>query len=136
MRSRPLLRRWTVNWGLKLSALALAVLLWLMVTTAQVTTRWRTVPVEVVARDPRLGDAPGARPPTVRVRFSGAGRDLWRLGASHPAVVLSISELNVTGLYELEPRMVRLPAGLPIGVLEIRPSMVRVLPGRAVSAPR
>ena len=121
-----LVRRVTANWGLKVAALALALLLWVVVSAEQVTTQWVPVRVQVVLHDPRLQLTGGAAPAVVDVRFSGSGRDLWELAFRHPVLTLAVREPSETGIYALEPAMVSVPGRIAVAATDIRPEFVRL----------
>ncbi|HYJ80622.1 MAG TPA: hypothetical protein VEW03_13500 [Longimicrobiaceae bacterium] len=120
------LRGVTQNWRLKLAALALAVLLWAVVTAEQPTTRWIPVRVEPVLRDPGYVAGGGPDPAAVRVRFSGAGRELWQLALERPVLELPIRNVGSARSFALDPQMVRVPEGLSVRVLDVRPAVVRL----------
>jgi hypothetical protein len=128
-------RRLTANWGLKLAALALALLLWVVVTAEQVTSQWMSVPVRVVLHDPRLRLSPGPAL-QARVRFSGRGRDLWDLAFRRPVLTLPVRGESETGLYPLEPEMVAVPGRIAVTPREVQPAWVRLaVTRRAVRRP-
>ncbi|MET0398253.1 MAG: CdaR family protein [Longimicrobiaceae bacterium] len=122
------------NWQLKLAALALAILLWVVVSAEQVTTQWIPVPVRVAAGDPDRVVTGGPVPGQVEVRFAGPGRELWELALERPVLVLPVDGVRAdTQVFELEPRMVRIPNGLSVTPLDVRPGSVRVLTQRLVT---
>lgn len=122
------------NWQLKLAALALAVLLWVVVSAEQVTTQWIPVPVRVAPRDPDFVVTGGPVPREVEVRFAGPGRELWELALERPMLVLTLDGIEEDDqVFVLDPRMVRIPNGLSVTPLDVRPSSVRVLTQRLVS---
>jgi YbbR domain-containing protein len=123
---RRLLRRLSANWGLKLAALALALLLWVVVSAEQVTTQSLTVPVRVVLRDPRLELSGRPVPAAVTVRFVGTGRDLWELAFRHPEVALPVHDVSEAGVYALDPQMVTVPGRIAVSAQEVQPELVRV----------
>lgn len=128
------LRSITRNWRLKLSALALAILLWVVVSAEQITTQWIPVPVRVAARDPGYVVTGGPVPAQVEVRFAGPGRELWELALDRPLLILPLAEVDEDDqLFVLEPRMVRVPNELAVTPLDVRPSSVRVLTQRVVT---
>ncbi|MBV9772700.1 MAG: hypothetical protein JO040_02045 [Gemmatimonadetes bacterium] len=114
----------TQNWMLKLAALALAVLLWVVVSAEEVTTQWITVPIRLAARDSAYTVVAGPSPREVEVRFSGPGRELWELALTRPVLLLSIGEVErESQSYALGPGMVRVPAGVSaVTVLDVRPA--------------
>lgn len=121
-----LVARTLAHWPLKLASLALAVLLWALVSAEQVTMHWISVPVEAEVRDPRyvLTDGPG--PGEVQVLFAGPGRLLWQLALDRPTLVLPVRDVDRSG-YLLEADMIRFPEGVrSVAVRDIRPSVVRL----------
>jgi hypothetical protein len=122
-------RRVTANWGLKLAALALALLLWVVVTAEQVTSQWMSIPLRVVLHDPRLRVSP-RHATEARVRFSGRGRDLWDLAFRRPMLTLPVREMSETGLYSLEPEMVSVPGRIAVVAREVQPAWIRLAVSR------
>jgi hypothetical protein len=121
-----LLRRVTAHWPLKLASLALAVLLWALVSAEQVTMHWIPVRVEADVRDPHYVLTAGPGPREVRVLFAGPGRLLWQLALNRPTLVLPVRDEERTG-YALGAEMIRLPEGVRgVVVREIRPAVVRL----------
>lgn len=121
------IRRIAENWQLKVLALALALLLWIVVSAEQVTTTWLLVPLEVRNTDPNYRlDALDA-PKEVEVRLSGRARDLFDLIFRRPSFVLSLSDIqNPVETRFLDPRMLQLPPRMEVSPLDVRPSSVRL----------
>ena len=120
------LARVVAHWPLKLASLALAVLLWALVSAEQVTTHWIPVTVEAEVRDPRYVLTGGPGPAEVRVLFAGPGRILWQLALNRPSLVLPVREPEGGG-YALGPEMIRFPEGVRgVVVRDIRPAVVRL----------
>jgi YbbR domain-containing protein len=122
---RLTLRGITTHWKLKLASLALAVLLWVVVSAEQETTQWIPVRVEPVLRDPDFVLTGGVHPATVRVRFSGSGRELWEVAIRRPTLVLPVRS-GTAGSYEVDPQMVEIPANLHVHAEDVRPGVVRL----------
>jgi hypothetical protein len=123
---RSLLGLITHNWKLKLSAFALAILLWLTVTADQVAIRWLMVPVEVELRDPNHQLLDGPQPREVQVRISGPRREFWDLGLNRPQLRLVLRDVEAgTHSYPLEPQLVQIPRRVARGLTPID-----VAPGR------
>lgn len=121
------LRRLAENWKLKGAALALAVLLWAVVTAEQGTTQWVSVPVRVVLHDTAYVRAEGPAPGEVSVRFTGSGREMWELVLQRPVLVLEVREVGEGSAYLLNAGMVRVPEGLTtIRAQDVRPATVRL----------
>lgn len=124
----------TGNWQLKLAALALAILLWVVVSAEQITSQWLPVRVELADRDPTYLVTGGPYPAQVEVRFAGPGRELWELALERPVVVLPLRDIrDESQVFVLDPRMVRVPSGLSVAAQDVRPSSVRVQFQRVLS---
>lgn len=121
-------RRVTRNWQLKLSSLALAVLLWALVRAEQPTEQWVTVRVEPHILDPDLTLAGRPDPATVRIRLAGRWRELGELAIEKPVLVLHVRNAGRRRVFVVEPPMVRLPERVrgDVTVLDVRPSRVRL----------
>lgn len=116
----------TYNWRLKLAALGLAVLIWAVVSSEQVTSQWIPVRVDPVVRDPEYVLSGPTEPAEVRVQFTGPGRELWELALDRPTLVLPLSAVGERRAFPVDPSMLRIPAGLSVRVQDIRPAVVRV----------
>jgi hypothetical protein len=123
---RHWLRRLTANGKLKLLSLALALLLWAVVSAEQVQVRWLPVRVEVDLRDPRYALTGPPRPAVVNVRFAGPVRELWEMALQPPTVTLVVRDVGESGFYGVDPGMVRLPSGFAAVAQDVRPSAVRL----------
>ncbi|HVG46065.1 MAG TPA: hypothetical protein VM890_15085 [Longimicrobium sp.] len=123
---RHLLRRATAHWKLKLSALALAVLLWVVFTAEQVTTQWIPVPVEAVVRDPGYVLIAQPDPAVVRVRFRGPGRELWEVALRPPTLVLPVRDVGAARSFVVEAAMVDVPDRVRVVATDVRPAVVRL----------
>jgi YbbR domain-containing protein len=122
-----LLSRLTNNWRLKLAAVALAVLLWVVLSADQITSQWLPVPVEVQVRDPGYELTDGPIPDQVDVRFSGPRQRLWELAVDRPSLVLRVADVGDNQVFILEPSMVRIPSGLTgVAAQDVRPSSIRL----------
>jgi YbbR domain-containing protein len=117
------------NWTLKLTALALAFLLW-SVVKAEAPTRVTIpeVPVRVVLRDADWVLANPPAPATVSVIFSGPVRELVRLAVQRPELVLTIDQVRETSeIHVLRTAWVTMQAGMDNTRAEdVLPSTVRV----------
>ena len=124
----------TGNWQLKLAALALAILLWVVVSAEQITSQWLPVPVELADRDATYVVTGGPHPAQVEVRFAGPGRELWELALERPVLVLPVRDVrDESQVFVLDPAMVRIPSGLSVRAQDVRPSSVRIQFQRVVS---
>lgn len=118
----------TTDWALKLTALALAFLLW---TTVRADTpgQWETdVPVRVINNDADWVLADPPVPTHVRVVLRGPYRELLRAASERPEIVVPIDQ--VTDSLEDRPlydHYVRMPTGTPgTRVATVQPGMVRL----------
>jgi hypothetical protein len=116
----------TYNWRLKLAALGLAVLIWAVVSSEQVTSQWIPVRVDPVVRDPEYVLSGAPEPAEVRVQFTGPGRELWELALDRPTLVLPLGDVGERRAFPVDPTMLRIPSGLAVRVQDIRPAIVRV----------
>jgi len=119
-------RRVTENWKLKTLAFAIAVLLWVVVSSEQVTSDWIPVPLIVDVTDSRYrANTPDLT--SVEVRFQGSGRDLLAVAVRRPPLQLTIPDVvNPAGEYQLTPRMVQLTGQQAVSALDVRPSSVNL----------
>lgn len=130
------LRFFTENWQLKLLAIALALLLWVVVSAEQVTSQWIPVPLVVEENDPDFELISGPNVDEVQVRFTGSGRDLMELAIRKPPLVLSIDRVQATEReFRLQPSMVRLPTQLAVNAQEVRAPLIRLGFRRIVARP-
>ena len=132
---RHLLARATAHWKLKLAALALAVLLWVVFSAEQVTTQWIPVPVEAVVRDPGWVLQGQPDPGVVRVRFRGPGRELWEVALRPPTLVLPVRDVGAARAFVVEASMVDMPERARVVATDVRPAVVRLDLRPAPAAP-
>lgn len=124
---RSPLRFLTENWQLKLLALALAVLLWVVVSAEQITSQWIPVPLQIEENDPDFELTSSESFEDVAVRFTGSGRDLMELAIRKPPLVLSIDRVqSTTQEFRLDPGMVQVPTQLGVNAQEVRAPLVRL----------
>ncbi|NIP82039.1 MAG: hypothetical protein GWM90_23595 [Gemmatimonadetes bacterium] len=124
-------RFFTESWGLKLAALALAILAWMAVRAgAPEQATFRNRPVEVDLRDPdwRLQGDP--EPPVVNVTVRGSTAELMDLTRSPPRIVMPVEQVNDSTEVRVVPlQWVQFPPGLSLGearVVELRPDTIRL----------
>ena len=122
------IRFFTEDWGLKLVAVGLAVLLWMAVRANEPErATFPGIPVEVDVRDPdwRLT---GLEPPTVRVTVQGATGDLVTLANAPPQIVLPVERVTDTMESQVVPlHWVQLPGGVrDARVLGLEPDTIRL----------
>lgn len=120
------LRGLAQNWRLKLAALALAVLLWAVVSAEQPASQWIPVRVDPVVEDPDYVLAGGSDPAEVLVQFVGPGRELWRLALERPTLELRIRDVGNARSFAVDPAMVTLRERLQVEARNVRPAVVRV----------
>ena len=126
----------TERLGSKAAALALAVVLWLVVSAEEQTSTWVTVRVAPILDGTVRLAAPTSR---VRARVSGPARELMLLGSQPPVLRRPITtDAPDTLRLELLPEDVELPiAAGRVRVREIRPRTITVRLARAdAPAPR
>ncbi|HLL82049.1 MAG TPA: hypothetical protein VK420_05335 [Longimicrobium sp.] len=121
-------RRVLRNWQLKLAALALAVLLWVLVRAEQPTEQWMQVRVEAQMLDPGYTLTAPPAPGLVQVRFAGKWREIGELALEKPVIVLHVRNVGQQRSFVLEPSMVRLPDGARghVSAVDIRPALVKL----------
>jgi YbbR domain-containing protein len=122
---------WTAtDWALKLTALALAFLLW---TTVRADTpgQWETdIPVRIVNNDPDWVLAEQPEPATVRVTLRGPYRELLRAASERPEMVIPIDQVDdSTEVRNIYPHWVRMPSGTPATRVagDVQPATVRLV---------
>jgi hypothetical protein len=112
---------------LKLTALGLAFLLWTLVKTEN-QVGIDEIPVRVANQDAGWVVTGETDPPVVRVVFSGPVRELIRVAAERPSIVVPVTQVTDTSeVHMLRPGWVALRDGLNnTRVEDIRPAAVRV----------
>lgn len=120
------------NWGLKLTALLLSVTLWLAVHGDPGVERTITVPVEIhnLARNMEITSE---RPNSVDVTIRGSGVSMW---FTQPAPACVIDLLNAEEgerIVPLGPENLRIPRGLGLEVVAVRPVRFRLTLERRLS---
>jgi YbbR domain-containing protein len=124
---RRLLDRLTNDLLLKVTALGLAFLLWTLVKTDN-QVPIAGIPIRVVNQDPGWVLAGPPEPPTVQVTFSGPVRELFRLAADRPSVLVPIEDVSdTTAVVLLHTNWVALGNRLTATRVEdIRPTAIRL----------
>jgi len=108
--------------GLKVLSVALALLLWLVVSGEETVERGLRVPLELL-QVPASLEQTGEAPATVDVRVRGASGALSRVAAGDVVAVLDLHSASVgRRLFPLTPDQVRAPFG--VEVLQVMPSAV------------
>jgi len=116
------------NWQLKLSAFAMAVLLWTVPTfEAQSRQVFDSVPVRVALNDPQWALRGNPIPSTVSVTVSGPARSLFSLAVDRPSIVIPIdSVLAADTFLVLRTSWVRLPDPGDVVVEEVVPNSINL----------
>jgi YbbR domain-containing protein len=129
MNLQKLLETVADNWRLKLTAFAIAFLLWMAVQSGKpYRYRMAHVPVRIVNNNPEwIVSAPPA-PATVSIEFQGRFRDLVRLPSAEPAVLIPVQSVTDTvAVFRLREAWVDMgSASGDILIGRIRPDSVRV----------
>ena len=108
--------------GLKLLSLALALLLWMVVSGEETVERGLRVPLEL-QQVPAGLELLGEVPATVDVRVRGASGVLSRVGPGDVIAVLDLhSAQSGRRLFPLTPDQVRIPFG--VAVMQVMPSTI------------
>ncbi|HET9985131.1 MAG TPA: YbbR-like domain-containing protein [Longimicrobiales bacterium] len=118
------------DWSLKLAALGLAVLLWSLVKSDELTTVVvPAVPVRVSLRDPAWELAGPPTPQEVSVSFTGPVREVARLATERPRIVVPVEEVqDSVDVTVLRSGWVQVSGALSrTRVDDVRPSTVRLV---------
>jgi YbbR domain-containing protein len=118
----------TRDWALKLTALALATLMWVTVRRDAPATWSSDIPIRIVNNDAGWVVADTPAPRTVTIRFSGPYRELLRTASELPELLVPIQEVNDSvEMHVLRPNWVRMPPGTDAtSINSIQPQAVRV----------
>lgn len=122
------IRFFTENWGLKLAALGLAVLMWMWVRASEPERNtFPGVDVRVDLEDPDWQLA-GKDPPTVSVTVLGPAGELLSLAGEPPIVVVQVDRVTDTLESQVLPlQWVQLPGGIrDARVIDIQPDTIRL----------
>jgi hypothetical protein len=116
------------NWTLKLSALVLALLLWIAVRVeAPNRQELSGVPIRVDLADPGWALVDPPNPTTVRVRFGGPSRELMRLAMDRPSLVIPVDHVSTSDtVVFLRSQWVRVQDRTGVVVEDIQPAAVRL----------
>ena len=119
----------TENWGLKLTAVGMAVLLWMSVRASEPERApFPGIPVEVEVQDPDWQLAGPPEPPTVTVTVLGPTGELMSLASDPPRVVVPVERVTDTLESQVVPlQWVRLPGGIrDARPLDLEPDTIRL----------
>jgi YbbR domain-containing protein len=120
------------NWGLKLTALLLAVVLWLGVHGDPGTERTITVPLEI-HNQPRNLEITSERPSSVQVTIRGGAAGLL-FGQANPTCIIDLSRAEEGDkLIPLGPENLRIPRGVSLEVIAVRPVRIHLSLERIIS---
>lgn len=122
--------RVTRDWTLKLASLGVAVLLWSIVKSEELTSvTINNVPVAVRVRDPGWELASAPSPSRVSLVFTGPLREVVRLAVESPRVVVPVEEVqDSVEVTVLRSNWVELEGSFPrTQVSDIRPSTARLV---------
>jgi YbbR domain-containing protein len=117
----------STDWALKLTALALAFLLWTTVR-ADAPGQWEiSIPVRIVNNDADWVVADPPTPSEVSITLRGPYRELLRAISERPDIIVPVDQVRDSAeLFPLSANRVRMPPGTPNTVIDrIRPEMVR-----------
>jgi YbbR domain-containing protein len=114
------------NWSLKLTALLLALVLWLFVRAEPGPARVVTVPLEVqLSRDMEITNE---RPAAVEVTMRGAAFSTMWFSQPLPTCIVDMQGASEgEHVVKLTPENVRIPKGTGIDVLQVNPARVRLV---------
>jgi YbbR domain-containing protein len=119
------------NWSLKLTAILIAVTLWLVVRGDSLAERVITVPLEV--RVPRFMEITNERPSSVDVTVRGAVSNVW-FGQSIPTCTVDLQSADEgEHVVPLSPSNVRIPRATGLEVLSVRPARITLRLERSVT---
>ena len=119
---------WMFNdWALKLTALALAFLLWTNVRADEQMQLDGQIDVRIVSTDPDWLVA-DVTPLTVTAMFRGPYRELLRVASERPQIELDLDEVSdSTEVHLLRPSLVRMPPGTErTTITDFDPTSVRI----------
>lgn len=125
------MRLFTENWGLKLAAVALAILLWLAIRAdAPRRATFNEVPVRVDLRDPNwrlLGDP---IPATVSISITGPMAELTKVAAEGPRVILPVDRVSDSIEAQVVPaHWIQLPPSVDrtrVNIAALRPDTIQL----------
>jgi YbbR domain-containing protein len=119
------------NWNLKLTAILIAVTLWLVVRGDSAAARVITVPLEV--RVPRFMEITNERPSSVDVTVRGTVSNIW-FGQSIPTCTVDLQSADEgEHIVPLSPANVRIPRATGLEVLSVRPARITLRLERSVT---
>jgi YbbR domain-containing protein len=119
------------HWGIKLTSIFLAFLLWLAVRGEPPAERVITVPLEIIL--PADMQITGERPGTVDVTLRGSAGSMW-FGQPFPSCRIDLGQAE-EGEHEfpLMPADVRVPRTAGLEVVSVRPARVKLILEKTIS---
>jgi len=119
------------HWGIKLTSIFLAFLLWLAVRGDPPAERVITVPLEIIL--PADMQITGERPGTVDVTLRGSAGSMW-FGQPFPSCRIDLGQAE-EGEHEfpLTPADVRVPRTAGLEVVSVRPARVKLILEKTLS---
>ena len=119
------------DWPLKLAAVVLSVLLWVLVSAEETTSQLVRVRVEIEV-PPGLALAKPA--PEVRALVTGPGRELIKLLAAPPVIRAFVPATALPPRWRLDatPSAVQLPANARVVIQDVEPRFVEIALDRLV----
>jgi len=120
------------NWPLKLSALVLSVLLWVLVSAEETTSQLVRIPVQVEVPP---GLALAAPVPEVRALVTGSGREMIKLYATPPVIraFVPAGALPPHWRFDVAPSSIQLPPNAKVTVQDVEPRVMDITLDREVS---
>lgn len=113
------------HWPLKLAALALSVILWVVVTLEKPDTRLVGIQLDLVFAP----DIAAAQPlPTVKAIVAGSRRELIKLSA--PLAIHAVIRDSAVGVHRrlaISPSDVQVPSNVKVSVQEIEPREIEIV---------
>jgi YbbR domain-containing protein len=126
--TRPILDLLTRNFGLKVAAFGLALLLWVSVRAERQDRRaLPAVPIRVTLDDPEWTLRGDPLPATVEVRLSGPTRSLFQVALERPVLVIPVDRVaSADTAVVLSREWLRMGSRPGVTVDDIQPSSVRL----------
>jgi YbbR domain-containing protein len=120
------------NWPLKVAAVVLSVILWVLVSAEETTSQ--LVKVDVLVEVPP-GLALAKPAPEVRVLVTGPGRELIKLYGTPPVIRAFVPSTAQPPHWRLDatPATVELPAGVRVVIQDVEPRVVEIAIDRLVA---
>ena len=126
--TRLILDLFTRNFGLKVAAFGLALLLWVSVRAERQERReLPSIPVRVTLDDPEWTLRGDPLPATVEVRVSGSARSLFQVALDRPVLVIPVDRVSSEDTaVVLNREWLRMASPPGVTVEDIQPSSVRL----------